>query len=198
MYARNDQGKELTFDFAEGLVKDNLLVVDRETSSVWSQLETRAISGPLKGHPLKTLPAIQTTWGLWLRLHPDTRVMTVPGRAGRLYHYRGSSPAAAKAAGGQDISAIGLGLAFGGEALYLPLTELAKAKTPFSVELDGRKLLIHAEPQAYTAWATDEKGELVVGYLAYQKGWKRFHLETKVFQAPKVPAKGAPKAAGGH
>jgi len=198
VYARSDKGRELTFDFAQGLVKDNLLVVDRETSSVWSQLQTRAISGPLKGHPLATLPAIQTTWSLWRRLHPDTRVMTIPGPAGRLYHYRGSSPAAGKPAGGQDISAIGLGLAFGGKSLYLPLTELAKVKTPFSVELDGRKLTIHAEPDDYTAWATDEKGELVVGYLAYRDGWKRFHPETRVFQAPESKGKAIPKAAGGR
>jgi hypothetical protein len=38
VYARRVGDRELTFDFAEGLIKDNLLIVDRETRSVWPQL----------------------------------------------------------------------------------------------------------------------------------------------------------------
>jgi hypothetical protein len=34
VYARNARDKTLTFDFAEGLVKNNLLFVDRETNSI--------------------------------------------------------------------------------------------------------------------------------------------------------------------
>ena len=57
MYARRQGGRELTFDFAEGLVDNNLLVVDRETSSVWSQLAGRAIAGSMEGTPLTAVPA---------------------------------------------------------------------------------------------------------------------------------------------
>ena len=52
MYARRVGDRELTFDFAEGLLKNNLLVVDRETDSVWSQLHGKAVIGPLEGQPL--------------------------------------------------------------------------------------------------------------------------------------------------
>ena len=51
MYARGQKENELTFDFAEGLIKNNLLMVDRETRSVWSQLHGRAVSGPREGQP---------------------------------------------------------------------------------------------------------------------------------------------------
>ena len=38
MYARRINDRVLTFDFAGGLVDNNLLLADRETSSLWSQL----------------------------------------------------------------------------------------------------------------------------------------------------------------
>lgn len=82
----------MTFDFAEGLAEDNLLIVDRETRSLWSQLDARAISGPRKGEPLRVVPALQTSWGHWRSLHPETSVMTVEGDAGRPYYYRAWIP----------------------------------------------------------------------------------------------------------
>ena len=58
-----------------GLVNNNLLVVDRETESVWSQLDNKAISGPMEGTPMTIIPALQTTWKFWRERHPDTKVM---------------------------------------------------------------------------------------------------------------------------
>ena len=46
VYARTSKSRELTFDFAEGLGKNNLLMVDRETDSVWSQLHGRVLTEP--------------------------------------------------------------------------------------------------------------------------------------------------------
>jgi len=60
---RTGGGRVLTFDFARGLRHDNLLFVDRETESLWSQIEGRAIAGPLEGEPLEVLVARQSTWG---------------------------------------------------------------------------------------------------------------------------------------
>ena len=87
MYARRVGNRELTFDFAEGLIHDNLLVVDRETSSVWSQLHGQAVIGEMAGTPLEALPSVQSTWKFWRRRHPDTRVVTVPDHDGHPYFW---------------------------------------------------------------------------------------------------------------
>lgn len=60
------------------LYNSNLLMYDvagpgRE--SLWSQLEGRAISGPSAGKPLNILACAVTTWEVWLRDHPETRIM---------------------------------------------------------------------------------------------------------------------------
>ena len=48
---------------------------DRQTESVWLQTGGRAIKGQMLGAALKTGPLLDTTWGRWKKLHPDTLVM---------------------------------------------------------------------------------------------------------------------------
>ena len=54
---------------------------DRETDSWWSIMSSDAIGGPLAGHDLPELPyGEKTTFGDWLRRHPDTLVLSVDGK----------------------------------------------------------------------------------------------------------------------
>jgi len=48
---------------------------DLETGTFWSQVSGKAIHGPESGSSLEPVPAVVTTWGEWLRLHPDTLVL---------------------------------------------------------------------------------------------------------------------------
>ena len=175
--------RTLTFDFAGGLVDDNLLLADRETNSVWSQLEGKAISGPLVDSPLVSVPSLQTTWAHWRKLHPDTRVMMLEDEEGRPYRYRDwipGSPRPSKPPAGHDTSVLGLGLVAGGEATFLPLRDLAGATTPLTLELGGRRFTVHYAAEAPTAWAEDADGELVDSVLAYEWAWKRFFPDSQV------------------
>lgn len=80
---------ELTFGTTGKLVNSNLLMYDRQTGSEWPQLLGTAISGPLKGTRLETVPLVWTTWKEWRAAHPDTRVLTTDTGALRSY---GSDP----------------------------------------------------------------------------------------------------------
>ena len=183
MYDRRSAGRTLTFDFGEGLVDDNLLVVDRETDSIWSQLDGKAIAGPLSGTPMRVVPALQTSWKHWTTLHPETLVLTVPGIEGRTYRY-------------SDLRGpLGLGLSFGEVALFAPIDHLARVPedrkvrlrpsdvpTPL-VSLGGQAALLHVLPEARTAWAVDLEGDLLPGVLAYQSGWLAFHPDSSILLA---------------
>jgi len=184
VYARRQGGKDLTFDFGAGLVDDNLLIVDRETGSVWSQLAGQAITGPMQGTPLEAVPSIQTTWRLWRTLHPQTRVMTVEGEEGRPYLYRNRVPGVAppdERATEHDTSVLGLGLVVGSEAWYFPLRSLDAAPRPLELEIAGQRVRLHYHPDDVTAWAEDAEGALLMGVMAYESGWKDFHPETRVY-----------------
>ena len=185
MYARKTAERTLTFDFAEGLVKNNLLMVDRETESIWSQLHGRAIEGELEGHPLKILPAMQTTWGFWSKRHPESLVMT-DTRKGRRYLYRNWRPGTPRPPRTEthDTSQLGLGLVLGGESWFFPLSALKRAPEPPELEIGGQTVRIQYDADGLTAWAEDDGGQLLVGFLAYRSGWLDFYPSSRIFEAP--------------
>ena len=62
----------MTFGVSGKLVRNSLVMFDRQTGSLWSHLTGESISGPLNGKRLQQLSSSQTTWGLWLKEHPNT------------------------------------------------------------------------------------------------------------------------------
>lgn len=183
MYARRIGGREFTFDFATGLIKNNLLIVDRETGSLWSQLRGQAVSGPMEGTPLSVIPSMQTTWKHWRELHPDTLVMVEKDTEGQPYLYRNSRPGWPLQGRRHDTSALGLGLALGGESIYFSFRELERARGPVRLTLGGRPVVVHYRKDALTAWAEDEDGSLLPGVLAYRTGWFDFNPRSKTYRA---------------
>ena len=49
-----------------------LVMYDRQTDTLWSQLIGEAVDGPLKGTKLEFVPSWQTTWSDWKTQYPDT------------------------------------------------------------------------------------------------------------------------------
>lgn len=76
----------LTFGVSGKLIMNVLVMYDRETNSLWSQILGKAVDGPLNGTQLTPLAAMQTTWAQWKALHPDTRALETGGR-GRFDSY---------------------------------------------------------------------------------------------------------------
>lgn len=183
MYARRAAGRELTFDFAEGLLDNNLLIVDRETNSVWSQLHGKAVIGELEGTPLEIVPSIQSTWKFWRERHPDTRVMVLPEQEGRPYLYRnrptGTPSSEVGPQTGHDLDALGFGLVIGDDALWVSFSDLGGRSSPIEMTLGGQRIRIHFEQEALTAWAEDMDGNLLPGVLAYREGWFDFFPESR-------------------
>lgn len=50
-------------------------MADRQSGSVWTHLEGKAIQGTFTGTTMAIIPILHTTWGEWLALHPDTTVL---------------------------------------------------------------------------------------------------------------------------
>jgi hypothetical protein len=58
------------------LYNSDVLLYDRGTQSLWSQILQTAISGPLKGTRLQSVPLTHTSWADWRRRHPATEVLS--------------------------------------------------------------------------------------------------------------------------
>lgn len=77
---RSVEGALTTFGVSGLLYNTNLIPYDRRTDSNWSQMLLKCVNGELIGTKIKTRQLIETTWGTWKAMFPDTKVMsTVTG-----------------------------------------------------------------------------------------------------------------------
>lgn len=58
------------------LYKSNLILYDRETDSNWSQLRLECINGSQIGDEPELLNIVETNWGTWRTMYPNTQVLT--------------------------------------------------------------------------------------------------------------------------
>ena len=72
MYSREVDGEVLDFGVSGKLIRNTLVMYDRQTESLWSQLLGEAVDGPLEGTVLIYVPAVHIRWQEWRELHPDT------------------------------------------------------------------------------------------------------------------------------
>lgn len=79
---REANGQETVFGVSGLLYKNDLVMYDEATGSLWSQIEARAIRGDLVGEPLRLVPSSLTTWGEWRAQFPDTKVLVPPPESG--------------------------------------------------------------------------------------------------------------------
>ena len=69
-------GRDAVFGVSGLLYNSDVLLYDRSSESLWSQLMAQAISGPLKGTKLQPLPMAHTSWAAWRARHPKTQVLS--------------------------------------------------------------------------------------------------------------------------
>ncbi len=180
------------FDFGWGLVNDNLLIVDRKTKSVWSQLSCEALTGPLKGEKLESIPTIQTTWTFWKTRHPDTKVAInkdtsnapFPAEVFRKDYYLNfipGQPSDRKNVNEHDISDLGLGIEMEEQQLFFPLVELQKMVSPLHYREGKAEFSVYFNLEEHTAWAEKRNGELMQNTMVYKRAWLDFHPNSKIF-----------------
>ncbi len=77
MYSAKINGESTTFGTSGMLYRSNKVMYDRLTNSLWNQLTSEPVIGPLwdSGIKLDFFPVMLTTWEEWLALHPDTTVL---------------------------------------------------------------------------------------------------------------------------
>jgi len=68
--------KPLTFAVSGKLLHNTLVMFDRESGSLWSQLYGGGIQGRWSGVRLQAFPSIQTDWTTWYRQHPGSQILS--------------------------------------------------------------------------------------------------------------------------
>jgi Protein of unknown function (DUF3179) len=76
VFDRRVNGRKLSFGVSGLLYQSDLVMYDRETESLWPQIATRAVSGPLAGAELRWLPSEDVTWRAWREAHLNDKVLS--------------------------------------------------------------------------------------------------------------------------
>jgi hypothetical protein len=82
VYAREINGEEFTFGVSGKLIRNVLVMYDRQTESYWSQLLGEAVAGEMAGTRLDFVPSWMMTWQEWKAQHPETVALDKGGRSG--------------------------------------------------------------------------------------------------------------------
>ncbi|EMA43093.1 DUF3179 domain-containing protein [Halococcus saccharolyticus] len=79
---RRVDDEETVFGVSGFLWNSDLVMYDRATDSLWSQIMATAIRGPKTGETLSLVPSTLTTWDAWSETHPETQVLLPPPASG--------------------------------------------------------------------------------------------------------------------
>ena len=68
--------EDQTFGTSGALYNSNLVLYDRATSSYWSQMMEQAILGERVTWIPERFQVVETTWGTWQAMYPETRLLS--------------------------------------------------------------------------------------------------------------------------
>ena len=187
MYSRKIDERILTFGVSGLLYKSNVLMYDRQTESLWSQVKSEAVAGPLTGTQLEVLPSTLTTWEKWKKRHPDTEVLSRDTGYDRDYsedpyrsYYESSRGLFSFFRPGPDEEAkeLVVGVTVNGQAKAYPL-ELLREKKQLADRVGGEELMLRFDPETDALTVKDRKGRRVPYISVYWFVWKGTHPDTR-------------------
>ncbi len=186
-------GRHLTFGVSGLLYNSDLLMYDHQTESLWSQIEGRAVSGPLAGTELEPVAIRHELWQRWLeRAGSAGQVLSTD--TGHRRNYRMSPygdydhserlyfPVTHTSRKYHPKTWV-LGWAHNGESKAWPFPELADHGAVLEDRVGGKTVSIHYDPDVPSAELRDESGQLLPGTRAFWFAWYTFHPETLIFEA---------------
>jgi hypothetical protein len=190
VFAAEQGGRTLQFGVSGLLYNSDLLLYDRQTESLWSQISAEAISGEMVGRRLKLLPSVLTSWQRWLAEHPGTQVLSSDTGYRRDYQ---RSPYADYEHNEQIYFPVEflsrryhpkervLGLALNGQFKAYPFVELAKLPQPeLEDRFAGQRLKIRFDLASRSGRVFADGGELPV-VNSFWFAWYSFHPESEIF-----------------
>ena len=194
VFASNAGDGALVFGVSGLLYNSDVLLFDRNTESLWSQILGKAVSGPLSGTPLPQLPAFHTTWADWRTRHPETEVLSTDTGYHRDYRsspYGGyeKSPrlffrVANRAPKDYHPKAWVMGVEVDGVHKAYPFEELeAHGSERLEDVVNGKPVVVHWNQTASSAWVSDELGNALPSTTGFWFAWYAFFPETLVFKA---------------
>lgn len=185
VFDRRDGDAVREFGVSGLLYNSDLVMYDRGTRSLWSQIMAEAISGSSIGAKLARLPAGRTSWAGWKASHPATKAVLFDTGHARDYGadpYAGyeDSPALYFPVANEDArlprKTVVFGVSLLEGAAAVPVAAL-KGSPGVRARLGKRTVVFRDDGGAR---AFDEEGRELAGLEAYWFAWAAFHPRTSL------------------
>ena len=191
-YLSELNGKSTSFGVSGLLYNSDVLLYDRETQSLWSQLLSKAISGPQKGTELEMLPLIHTSWQAWKMENQDTLVLSENTGFKRDYsrtpygNYDNSKSLyfpVNKLNTDYHPKEYVIGLKMSGKTKVYPFAELSKITSPFKDSFTGKELTVIFDAKNRTGKIIDKNQNEIPTITSFWFAWMAFYPDSTIFKA---------------
>jgi hypothetical protein len=192
-FAADIGDQKLDFGVSGLLYNSDVLLYDRQTESLWSQIMRKAISGELRGKELTQLPITHTSWSDWRANHPQTQVLSEKTGFSRDYRrdpYQGYEQSQAtyfrvthEAPPAYHPKERVLGLEIDGRFKAYPFVEIDRGGVrELKDRFAGENLTIHWDKSHRRAHITDDRGSTLPTIEGFWFAWFTFHPETEIYR----------------
>jgi hypothetical protein len=192
VYSADIDGKAHKFGVSGLLYNSDVLLYDRETETLWSQILSKGISGELVNKKLKVIPSSHTSWKTWKSKHPDTRVLS--NKTGFARDYKRSPygsydnnvstyfPVEFKSKRYHPKERV-LGVTLNGKHKVYPFSELAKNKgTVLYDNFGGKQLKLVFDVENRDGQIKDSSGKILTSVNTFWFAWYAFHPDGEIYK----------------
>ena len=185
------KGQRLRFGVSGLLYNSDVLLYDRKTQSLWSQLKSAAVTGHFKGQALLPMVSQHTSWKSWRSQYPETLVLNFDTGYERNYTrnpYAGYDksdqlyfPIEFRAQGFHPKEKV-IAIELNGSARAWPFVELRKTSGVVTDVLAGNSLRVEFDAEHNAARIMNEKGSPLAAVTLFWFAWSGFYPQTEVYR----------------
>lgn len=188
----NVGNKNRTFGVSGLLYNSDVLLYDRGSGSLWSQLMGQAVTGELSGAKLEIIPTSNTTWKEWKTRNPNTLVLSDDTGFQRDYTqtpYTGYDDSeglyfpVSNTSNKYHPKELVIGIEINGIFKAYPHEELMKSNEVVNDSIGHTTVRIQFNKKDKSGIITDVSGDELPHYTSFWFSWYAFHPNTLVYIA---------------
>lgn len=188
-FDRRVGSQTLEFGVSGLLYNSNVVMYDRQSQGLWSQLKIEGLTGKFAANTLETIPLQVIRWKDWRREYPGTLVLSK--QTGHRRNY-GRDPYAGYHSGSEVMFPTGVsdkqlplkslvaGIIIKGISKAYPLDKLARLNKPLNDQVGDVNIQIRSV-KGGAVEVSERDGKILPSVVAYWFAWKAFHQDTLVY-----------------
>ncbi|MEB8433817.1 DUF3179 domain-containing protein [Cocleimonas sp. KMM 6892] len=196
VYDADFEGNAHKFGVSGLLYNSDVLLFDRETETLWSQILSKGVSGELVNKKLKVIQSAHTSWASWKKQYPDTKVLSNDTGFDRDYNRSPYGtydndvsvyfPVAFKSKRYHPKERV-LGITINDKQKVYPFAELSKyfaetQQTSLIDRVDGQELTLEFDVENRDGTFKNANGEVVTSTNTFWFAWYAFHPKGEVYK----------------